>query len=492
MPLNAVQGSGRPNLVHNSNLLASDGPDMTPVRIPSLLALLRCLPWAAGLLVLGLSAAPAGAQTTEYTLSNGLKLIVKEDHRAPTVAHMVWYRAGSIDEVNGKTGVAHVLEHMMFKGTSTYGPGEFSKRVAALGGRENAFTSRDYTGYYQQLHKSALAEVMTLESDRMNNLVLAKEEFDKEIKVVMEERRWRTDDRAQSVVFEQLNAAAFVASPYRAPIVGWMNDLEAMTVEDAREWYQRWYAPNNALLIVAGDVLPAEVRALAESTYGRIATKALPARKPQIEPAQRGLRRLSVKAPADNPMVVMGFQAPVLRDAAADVDPYALEVLSAMLSLDETGRFPRRLVREQRVANSAAAGYEMISRGPALFMMMAIPAEGKTTDDTERAMRAEIARIATEGVPEDELRRVKTQYVAAETYKLDSIFSQAMESAQLEIVGFAQSTAPLMLERIRAVTSAQIQAVARKYFSDDTLTVVTLLPQPVNARPSAPPAGLRH
>jgi zinc protease len=465
---------------------------MTLVRIALDRLSRRIVASAASLLLLGCAALPAFAQTTEFMLANGMKVIVKEDHRAPTVAHMVWYRAGSIDEVNGKTGVAHVLEHMMFKGTRQFGPGEFSKRIAALGGRENAFTSRDYTGYYQQLHKSALAEAMTLESDRMNNLVLSKDDFDKEIKVVMEERRWRTEDRAQSLVMEQLNAAAFIASPYRAPVVGWMNDLEAMTVEDAREWYERWYAPNNALLIVAGDVQPAEVLALAERTYGRLPAKPLLARKPQIEPPQRGIRRLSVKAPADNPMVVLGFQAPVLRDVERDADPFALEVLSAMLALNDTGRFTRRLVRELRIANAAEAGYELISRGPGLFLLMAVPAEGKTTEDTERAMRAEIARIAADGVPEDELRRIKTQYVAAETYKLDSIFAQAMESAQLEITGFAQRDGPRMLERIRAVTSAQIQDVARRYFGDDTLTVVTLLPQPVTEKRAPPPAGLRH
>ncbi|MBK8764281.1 MAG: insulinase family protein [Burkholderiaceae bacterium] len=465
---------------------------MTLVRIALDRLSRRAVVLFASLLALAGAALPAAAQTTEFMLANGMKVIVKEDHRAPTVAHMVWYRAGSIDEVNGKTGVAHVLEHLMFKGTRQFGPGEFSKRIAALGGRENAFTSRDYTGYYQQLHKSALAEAMTLESDRMHNLVLSKDEFDKEIKVVMEERRWRTEDRAQSLVMEQLNAAAFIASPYRAPVVGWMNDLEAMTVDDAREWYERWYAPNNALLIVAGDVQPAEVLALAERTYGRLPARPLPARKPQIEPPQRGIRRLSVKAPADNPMVVLGFQAPVLRDVERDADPFALEVLSAMLALNDTGRFTRRLVRELRIANAAEAGYEMISRGPGLFLLMAVPAEGKTTEDTERAMRAEIARIAADGVPEDELRRIKTQYVAAETYKLDSIFAQAMESAQLEITGFAQRDGPRMLERIRAVTPAQIQDVARRYFGDDTLTVVTLLPQPVSEKRTPPPAGLRH
>jgi zinc protease len=437
-------------------------------------------------------AQPALAQTSERVLANGMKVIVIEDHRAPTVAHMVWYRAGSVDEVNGRTGVAHVLEHLMFKGTRSLAPGEFSRRVAAMGGRENAFTSRDYTGYFQQIHRSRLAELMELESDRMANLVLSKEEFEREIRVVMEERRWRTEDRAQSLVYEQMMAAAFVASPYRAPVIGWMNDLESMTVEDAREWYERWYAPNNALLVVAGDVAPDEVFALAERTYGRVPQRALPARKPQLEPPQRGVRRLSVKAPAENPYVLMGFRVPKLEDVERDVDPYALELLWAVLSLDENGRFTREIVRGSRVANSAGAGYDMTSRGPVLFALSGVPADGRGTDEVERAMRAEIRRIAEEGVREDELRRVKTQYVASRVFKRDSVFAQTMEAAGLEIVGFSHRDADRILDRIRQVTPEQVRDVARRYFDEDTLTVVTLLPQPLAERPSGAPRGLRH
>jgi len=216
-----------------------------------------------------------------------MKVIVREDRRAPTVVHLVLYRAGSMDEVSGRTGVAHVLEHMMFKGTKTVPQSEFSRRVAALGGRENAFTSRDYTGYFQQLGSSHLAEVMSLEADRMSNLVLTAEEFDKEIKVVMEERRLRTEDRAQSLVYEQLMAAAWKAAPYRVPVIGWMNDLESMRVGDAAAWYRDWYTPSNAILVVAGDVSGEEVYRLAGRTYGRIDARALPARKSQLEPAQQ-------------------------------------------------------------------------------------------------------------------------------------------------------------------------------------------------------------
>ena len=441
---------------------------------------------------LTLVAGQLAAQTSERTLANGLKVIVIEDHRAPTVAQMVWYRAGSIDEVNGKTGVAHVLEHMMFKGTRTLGPGEFSRRVAAMGGRENAFTSRGYTGYFQQIHKSRLAEAMELEADRMVNLVLSDDEFEREIKVVMEERRLRTEDRAQSLVYEQLMAAAFLASPVRSPVVGWMSDLQAMTAADARQWYENWYAPNNALLVIAGDVEPGQAFALAERIYGPIPRRELAPRKPQHEPPQRGVRRLAVKAPADNPYLLMGFRVPSLGDVDKDDEPYALEVLSAVLDLDENGRLTRSVVRGSRIANRASNGYDMISRGPSLFLLSGTPADGKTTDDVERALRAEIAKIAAEGVGEEELRRVKTQYVASRVYQRDSVFGQAMEAAGLETAGFAHRDADRILERIRAVTAQQVQAVARKYFDEDSLTVVTLLPEPVKQAAARPPAGLRH
>ncbi len=433
----------------------------------------------AATLALAAVTAPSHAQSVERTLSNGLKVVVIPDHRAPTVAHMVWYRAGSIDEVNGRTGVAHVLEHMMFKGTKTIAPGEFSARVAALGGRENAFTSRDYTGYFQQVQKSKLADVMKLEADRMNNLVLAKEEFAKEIQVVMEERRWRTEDQAQSLVYEQLMASAFTTSPYRRPIIGWMDDLAAMTVDDARDWYQTWYTPSNAVLVVAGDVDPAEVMKLAEEGYGQIKPHALPARKPQVEPQQRGRRTVAVKAPADNPYVAMGFHVPKLVKVSEDVEPYALELLAAALDADENGRLTRNIVRGSRIANQAGAGYDMTSRGPSLFILDGTPAAGHTTAEVEAALRAEIARIAADGLTDEEIGRIKTQYVAARIYKRDSIFAQGMEAAQLEMLGFSYDDADRILERVRSVTSAQVQAVAKKYFGDDTLTVATLLPQPV-------------
>ena len=281
----------------------------------------------------------------EYKLANGMKVIVKEDHRAPVVVSQVWYRAGSMDELNGTTGVAHVLEHMMFKGTKAVPAGEFSKQIAAAGGRENAFTSRDYTAYFQQLQKSKLALSLKLEADRMHNLVLSPKEFAKEIKVVMEERRLRTDDKPQALVYEKLMAAAYQAHPYHHPIIGWMNDLENMTADDARDWYRRWYAPNNATLVVVGDVKPQEVLKLAERYFGKIKPVALPQRKPQAEPEQRGIKRVTVKAPAKLPYLAMGYHAPALRDPDKDWEPYALEVLAGVLDGNASARLNQALVR---------------------------------------------------------------------------------------------------------------------------------------------------
>lgn len=427
----------------------------------------------------------------EFMLKNGMKIIVKEDHRAPTVAHMIWYRVGSMDEVSGTTGVAHVLEHMMFKGTKTLKPGEFSARVAALGGRENAFTSKDYTAYFQQIEKSKLAAVMALEADRMANLVFDKNEFGREIRVVMEERRWRTDDQPQQKVYEALNAAAFEAHPYHHPIVGWMNDLQNMTVDDAKAWYDHWYGPNNATMVVSGDVDAKQVLKLAQKYFGSIPRKALPRAKPHKEPPQEGLRQITVKAPAENPYVALAFKVPVLRDVEKDDDVHALDVLAAVLDGYDNARLNAKLVRTDRVAISVGAGYTSAARGPALFVLDGTPAPGVTTQQLEKLLRAEVERIAKEGVSEAELKRVKTQLIAGQIYKRDSIFGQAMEIGTLEMAGISHRLIDRIIEKEAAVTSQQVQAVAQKYFGSDALTIATLEPLPLTEK-KAPPAGLRH
>ena len=447
------------------------------------------------------SATAALANPYEKTLANGLRVIVQEDRRAPTAVHMVWYRAGSMDEVDGTSGVAHVLEHMMFKGTRHLKPGEFNKRVAAAGGRDNAFTSLDYTAYFQQVPNGRLGEMMALEADRMANLVLDGKEFGQEIRVVMEERRLRTEDNPQARVYENLMAATFLEHPYRRPIIGWMNDLQNMTVGDARDWYRRWYAPNNAYVIVVGDVDKDQVFRLAEKYYGKIPRRALPGRKPQREPEQAGIKRLVVKAPAKLPYLALAWKVPMLRDVDKDREPYALEVLAAVLDGHDAARFARNLVRGSKIAVSASAGYDATVRGESLFMAGGTPAEGRSVAELEAALRAEITRVANEGVSAQELERVKTQTIAAQVYKRDSMMAQAMEIGRLEAAGFHWRDIDTLLEKIRSVTSEEVQAVAKKYFDDARLTVAVLDPQPLpqtspdvasDAAPGKSVATVRH
>jgi zinc protease len=440
-----------------------------------------------------LAAAGAYANPYEKTLANGLRVIVKEDHRAPTVVHMVWYRAGSMDEFNGTTGVAHLLEHMMFKGTKNLKPGEFNKRVAAAGGRDNAFTSLDYTAYFQQVPNTRLAEMMALEADRMAGLVIGQEGYSQEIKVVMEERRLRTDDQPHALVHEKLMAAAFQAHPYGRPIIGWMNDLENMTAQDALDWYRRWYVPNNAYVVVVGDVSKDAVFRLAEKHYGKIRSRALPARKPQLEPAQVGIKRIVVKAPAKQPYVMMAWKAPRLGDVNKEREPFALTVLATVLDGHDAARFARNLVRGSKIAVSAGAGYDATVRGEAMFVVDGTPSEGKTIAELEAALRAEIERIRQDGVSAEELERVKIQTVAAQVYKRDSMMAQAMEIGGIESTGMHWRDIDTMLEKIRSVTAEEVQAVARKYFDDTALTVAVLDPQPLpEAAPKAAASEARH
>jgi zinc protease len=448
-------------------------------------------------LLAGFSPARVDAATTsqivESELPNGMRLIVKRDARAPVVVCMVWYKVGSIDEVSGVTGVAHVLEHMMFKGTKAVPAGEFSRVISEAGGRDNAFTTRDYTGYFQTLHKSRLPLALKLEADRMVNLVLSGEEFEKEIRVVMEERRWRTDDRPRSLTFEQLTAAAFKAHPYRNPIIGWMDDLENMRVEDARAFYERWYAPNNATLVVVGDVTPGEVFELARQHFGSIERKALPDRRITEEPPQLGPQQLTVKAPAELPYVLMAYRAPKLRDPEKDWEPYALEMLAGVLDGNEAARLNRVLVRTDRVASSADASYDGIGRGPGMFYLSATPVQGKTAQEAEQALRREIQRLVKEGVSEEELQRVKSQVVASHVFERDSMFFQARQIGALTMADLPYTLIDRYVEKLKTVTGEQVQDVARKYLVEDGLTVAYLDPQPLSGkRPAAPPPGARH
>jgi zinc protease len=455
--------------------------EISTVRTKSILILLLVMPLTAF----------ANAAIQEFKLDNGLKLIVQEDHRSPVVVSQVWYRAGSLDEVNGKTGVAHVLEHMMFKGTKEVKAGQFSRLIAAAGGKENAFTSTDYTCYFQQLEKSHLPLSFKLEADRMANLQLTDEEFAKEIKVVMEERRWRTDDKPQSKVNEAFQGAVYRAHPYSRPVIGFMNDLENMTADDAREWYKNWYAPNNATLVVVGDVKAEEVYKLAKQHFGKLKPKVLPVRKPQVEPEQLGERRVVVKAPAKLPYLLMGYHVPALTNPDTDWEPYALEVLAGVLSGNPAARLNQRLVRESKLAIDASAGYDLMSRGrQSVFALDATPSEGKTVAELEAALIQQIEAIKESGVTAEELERVKAGVIAADVYKRDSMFYQGMQIGTIETIGFSWKILEDYPNKLRAVTPEQVQAVAKKYLLPDNLTVATLDPQPID--PNAKPQGKPH
>ncbi len=432
----------------------------------------------------------------QFTLANGMTLIVKPDRRAPTAVHMVWVRVGAMDEVDGTSGVAHVLEHMMFKGTPTLKPGEFSRTVAALGGRENAFTSRDYTGYYQQIPSNRLEDVMKIEADRFAHNQWSDEEFRKELEVVKEERRLRTEDSPRALMNEALNATIFIASPYRRPVVGWMSDLDAMTPTDAREFFRAWYLPANAVVVIAGDVEVAQVRRLAEKYYGNIPARALPARKPRAEPLQTGLRRIDFKAPAEQSYVALAFKVPGLPSLDdPQADALALTVLSAVLDGYSGARLDRALTQgDDRVADSVGSYNGLWGRGPQVFMLDGVPAQGKTPEQVEAALRDQVARVAKDGVSEAELNRVKTQWVASEVYKLDSVFNQARELGSNWVQGLPLDAGERLIARLREVTPEQVKAVAQKYFGDDQLTVAILRPQPLDKsrKPRTPPPGARH
>nr|WP_247655959.1 pitrilysin family protein [Hydrogenophaga aromaticivorans] len=426
-----------------------------------------------------------------------MTLIVKPDRRAPTVAHMLWVRVGAMDEVDGTSGVAHALEHMMFKGTPDMKPGEFSRQVAALGGRENAFTSRDATAYHQQVPASRLEAMMQLEADRFARNQWADDEFVREIEVIKEERRQRTEESPRARMFEALNAMVFQASPYRRPVVGWMSDLEAMTPQDVRDFYQRWYTPSNAAVVIAGDVDALQVHAMAERIYGRIPARAVPPRKPREEPAQAGPRRLDYRAAADQALVALSFKVPRWSggEDAASQDALALTVLSAVLDGYSGARLERSLVQGtgrggKRIADSASASYGLMGRGPQLFMLVAVPAQGVSANTTAAALRTEVTRIAREGISEAELQRVKTQWMAGEIYKLDSVFNQAQELGSYWVQGMDVDTGERLMSRLRQVSAAQVQAVAKRYFSDEQLSTAVLVPDP-SRREAAPPATPR-
>jgi len=428
----------------------------------------------------------------EKVLDNGLKVLMKPDHRAPIATFQVWYKVGSSYEHGGLTGISHVLEHMMFKGSEKLAPGKFSRIIAEHGGRGNAFTGRDYTGYYQTLAKDRIVIAFELEAERMRNLTLPEEEFLKELEVVKEERRLRIENNPESLTLERFNATAYQASPYRTPIVGWASDLEHMKIADLKGWYRKWYAPNNATLVVVGDLEPGRVFKLAEKYFGSLQPEQILLPKTRGEPEQRGEKRMVVRVPAKEPYLILGYKATALGHAREPWEPYALEMLASVLGRGNSARFNRELVRGARVATAAGADYSLFSRLPGIFLIDGTPAKGHTLEVLEQALRAQVDRVQREPVTVSELERIRTQVVTHNIYEQDSVFYQAMRLGLAESVGLGWPVLDQYVERLRRVSPEQIQAVARKYLVADQLTVALLEPQPLDGRQPPLKAGGEH
>ncbi|OGQ12554.1 MAG: peptidase M16 [Deltaproteobacteria bacterium RBG_19FT_COMBO_46_12] len=426
-----------------------------------------------GLLFIPLSEAGLKEQVFETILPNGLKVILLENHKAPLVTFQVWYRVGSRNEPWGKTGISHVLEHMMFKGTRQIGPEEFSRIVQENGGNDNAFTSRDYTAYFQNLSSDRIQVSLDLESDRMQNLLLREEDFRTERMVVMEERRLRTEDNPTGVLLEQLQASAFQVHPYRWPIIGWMGDLKRLTLDDLKEYYTTYYNPSNAFLVVAGDFKKEELLPRIEKAFGSYSKGVAPNQEKDKEPFQMGERRILVKKEAQLPTILMAYHVPNLHDP----DSYVLEVIATLLSGGKSSRLYQNLVREKRLVLRAEADYSLLSYDPYLFYLSAEPLPNKETAEVEKALDQEIEWLQKELVPERELEKVKNQMEASFVFGQDSIFYQAMVLAQHEIA-FGWRAIDDYLPSIRKVTPEDIQRVAKKYLISDNRTVGILIPLP--------------
>lgn len=416
---------------------------------------------------------------SEQTLDNGLHVIVRVDDRAPVAVSQLWYGVGSSYEHRGITGISHVLEHMMFKGTETLGPNEFSQIISEAGGRHNAFTGRDYTAYFEQLAADRLEIAFRLEADRMVNLRLDPDEFRKEVQVVLEERRLRTEDDPISLMGERFNAVAHPAGPYGQPIIGWPQDLRSLTVDDLRRWYERWYVPGNATLVVVGDVEPARVFELAERHFGDIppATATPPDGLNSLDAP--GERRITVRDErADVPHLFMGWEVPSAATVERREDVYALMVLGAILDGGDGARLNQRLIRDERIAASASAGYSPTSRLDTMLNVSAAPATDSDLERLEDAVREEITRLRRELVSAQELERATNQLLADELFGLDSTFYQAMQIGMLETIGLGWEALRDLEPGVRAVTAEDVRDVARRYLVPARLTVGRLLPGP--------------
>lgn len=441
-------------------------------------------------LALLLGTALVQAQTLSATLANGMNVVVKEDARAPVAVSQLWYRVGSQDEHSGKTGLSHALEHMMFKGTATVPAGEFSRRVATWGGNDNAYTTRTVTVYHQVVAAKHLSDVLAMEADRMINLNFSDVDFNNEMKVIREERRLRTDDNPSGKLWELMNETAFVQPYNRAPVIGYMADLNSLRAADLRRWYRQWYAPNNATLVIVGDVDAKQTIQTVTHLFGGLSARPLPPRHEGQEPvAQRGTHAQTA-APSELPMLSIVYSAPSLR-RLDDTLPYALSVLHDALAGDGTARLQKNWVRQQPLAVAVGADYDLLARADGLFVLTGYPAKGVDTARLQAALQGEIAAIAQKGITEAEVQRVRTQAEAGREYAKDSMSTQAQIIGGLENAALGWQAEDEVQRRLQAVSGADVQAAAR-FLQAQKPTVVVLNPLPLNAPANEGSGDERH
>lgn len=418
----------------------------------------------------------SAALTNEFSLDNGLKVVVREDQRSPIVVTQVWYKIGSSYEPYGMTGISHTLEHMMFKGTNTVPAGEFSRLVSYLGGQDNAFTTDDYTAYYQLYSNNRLPIALELEADRMANLLLKNEDFSSEIKVVMEERRQRTDDSPSGLALERFQTIAMPTSPTRNPTIGWMRDLENMRLDDLQQWYKKWYAPNNATLVIVGDVKTEEVKTLVNQYFAKIPAQALAVPTPPKELRNLGEREVKLELPAKVANLYMGFNVPSLTTATTPKDVYALQMLLGVLDQGLSARLESRLVRGKRILTAVSSGYNPYSRGDTLLTITAIPTDGYSLDDAKAAILTEINNLKTEAISQDELKKVYAALLADKVFSQDSISEQANEIGVLESLNLGWRTADTVAEQLKTITTEDIRQAAQQWLIPANMTTLHLKP----------------
>jgi len=431
--------------------------------------------WSIGFIVFPFVIQAAPLQQTVF--NNGVKLVVEEDHSAPVAMVQIWLKVGGRDEVPGKTGLAHVFEHMMFKGSKKLAPGEFSKRIAAMGGTDNAFTSHDFTAYFETVPAARVDEVLDMEAERFAHLKLSDAEFQKEIRVIMEERRMRTEDDPNSHMFEELSAAALRLHPYRNPVIGWMQDLQHLTIRDVRAFYKQHYVPANVVVVVVGDVDFSHVRKVVKRTFGRIRARAATQRFNPIEPEPLGPKRIEAHLPAQLPMLAITMPVPVWKPGQNDRDVAALAVATQILAGGYAARMQKELVDEQRLAFSAAAGYDPFGMGLDLWFAYGMLGPGQKAADFERGFWRLIGQMANTPVEAATLAAAKRNMIASEVFAQDSLYLRAKEIGRMEVVGIGAAHRADWLAAIRRVTAKDVQQAVTRWLKASHATTGILVPE---------------